>query len=216
MQERAAPSKHAAVTVVLLVGLTSREIHHDFTYSLPSRSADPHWRRLWGVGVGYLAPGEGRRRFGRASRSAGAAVAALCAQGQAADLPVHERRAQSRRYLRPQAGTQSTRWSSGPRLASGQDQAQAQGQADGFAFQDTAFRQERHRGERVVSRSRPLHGRPLHSARHVYGQSQSRARLAPHEHGEHAADSPKYGFLVDLRAGFGKSEPSRLCSAVPG
>ena len=78
---------------------------------------------------------------------------ALRPEGEAGHLPVHERRAVARRYVRPQAGARQVRRPAAARALSADDRAQRSGKLMPSPFKFSQARPERDRGQRAVSRT---------------------------------------------------------------
>ncbi len=150
----------------------------------------------------------------RARRSAGARAAALHAQGQAGDLPVHARRPVAGRHVRLQAAV-GTR----PRQAAALRQAARRlgrnGQPAALALEVPATRPKRRLGQRAV----PAHGR--HRRRDVLPpfdarlEQPARRRIARAAHRQRHVRPPQHGLVDHLRPGHRESRPARLRHHLP-
>ena len=135
-------------------------------------------------------------------------------EGEARHLPVHERRAVARRYVRPQAGAGEVRTARTRPPETTVDRARAQ--ADDVAVQVPAST------ARAASRSASCSPRSAKCIDDICVIRSMHTDTPDHEPGlllmnsrQHAADPAEHGLVADLRPGHREPEPARLRRAVP-
>ena len=139
------------------------------------------------------------------------------AAGQAAHLPVHERRAVACRYLRPQAGADEARWQAAcPNRSPRSGKREPKGNLLEVAVQDAHGRPERHRGQRTVSRSRPRASTTSASCARCTPTIRITSRACcMMNSGNMQPIRPEHGFVADLCPRHRQPEPARLRRALP-
>ncbi len=195
----------------------------------PMDSRTPHrvtpmTRRDWllhaGAGFGALALGDLLARDLSAGTEAtptpGRRTGALAAAGDCPerDLPVHGRRPEPHRYLRPQAGAEPARRPAAAAELQAGDHADGRGPcaAAGVAAEVEAARAERPVGLRLAAAHRHLRRRAGGDPLVLVQRAEPRRRRLPDEHRLDPRRPPVAGELGELRPGHRERQPARRSS----
>ena len=163
-----------------------------------------------GFGMVGLAELAGRRNAGG---PAGAEGAALSRQGEARHLPVPERRAVAGGHVRPEADARRSITAS--RCPAGNLRTERKtGNLMRSPFTFKKYGQSGIEVSEIFPQARRVHRRSVRHPVDVHGPSESRAVAVHDEQRREAAGAAVDGFVGDLRAGHGESEPAGLRGAV--
>ncbi len=166
---------------------------------------------------GFFARSAGAADAGRRSESPLAAQGApFSGQGQGVHRPLHVRRCQPGRHVRPQARAHPVERQADPDPGQrpGPEGPQSR-DAPGLVAQVRPARSGRDDGLRPVSAPGAVRGRRGGHPQHVHRQLCARLGPPPDEHGLSAPGIPEPGLVGDVWAGDGQPEPAglrRACS----